>query len=66
MDAATHEVKDHSLAAFEQQWTQTRALLGGRVAVYHVHSATLDSGVLDCWSPRRARHWPKRRPPGHG
>ena len=47
LDAPTHEVKDHSLAAFEEQWAQTSALLRGRVAVYHVHSATLDSGVLD-------------------
>ena len=31
-----------------------RALLGGRVAVYHVHSATLDSGVLDDAAVHRA------------
>ena len=47
MDADTHEVKDHSAAAFRAQWAETSALLGGRVAVYHVHSATLDTGVLD-------------------
>ena len=47
MDAPTHEVKDHSLAAFRQQWDETRALLGDRLSVYHVHSATLDTGVLD-------------------
>jgi aryl-alcohol dehydrogenase-like predicted oxidoreductase len=54
MDAPSHEVKDHSLAAFEEQWAQTRALLGDRVAVYHVHSATLDSGVLDDAAVHRA------------
>jgi aryl-alcohol dehydrogenase-like predicted oxidoreductase len=47
LDAAVHEVKDHSLAAFEQQRDETLALLGDRLDVYHVHSATLDTGVLD-------------------
>ena len=28
MDAATHEVKDHSLAAFEEQWAQTPRAAG--------------------------------------
>jgi len=42
-----HEVKDHSLAAFRDQWARTTALLGNRVGVYHVHSATPDTGVLD-------------------
>jgi aryl-alcohol dehydrogenase-like predicted oxidoreductase len=46
-DAAVHEVKDHSLAAFEQQRDETLALLGDRLDVYHVHSATLETGVLD-------------------
>ena len=47
LDVATHEIKDHSAAAFAEQSAQTLALLGPRLAVYHVHSATLDSGVLD-------------------
>jgi aryl-alcohol dehydrogenase-like predicted oxidoreductase len=42
-----HEVKDHSPEAFVDQYGQTRALLGGRLAVYQVHSATPDTGVLD-------------------
>jgi aryl-alcohol dehydrogenase-like predicted oxidoreductase len=46
-DAETHEVKDHSLAALRQQLGETRALLGDRLDVYHVHSATLETGVLD-------------------
>ena len=46
-DAATHEVKDHSLEAFLQQRDETLGLLGGRLSVYHVHSATLDTGVLE-------------------
>jgi len=47
LDADVHEVKDHSLAAFTSQLAETRALLGSRVDVYHVHSATPDTGVLD-------------------
>jgi aryl-alcohol dehydrogenase-like predicted oxidoreductase len=47
LDASVHEVKDHSLAAFHEQLAETAALLGPRLGVYHVHSATLDTGVLD-------------------
>lgn len=46
-DAEVHEIKDHSPAAFTEQLAQTRALLGDRLDVYHVHSATLETGVLD-------------------
>ncbi|MFZ5440162.1 MAG: aldo/keto reductase [Myxococcota bacterium] len=44
--AAVHEVKDHSLAQLERQWPESRALLGGWLSLYQVHSATLESGVL--------------------
>ncbi len=54
LDAPTHEVKDHSLAAFRSQWEETAALLGGRLTVYHVHSATLDTGVLEDAAVHRA------------
>lgn len=45
--ARVHEVKDHSLAALRRQIGETRALLGSRVNLYQVHSATLESGILD-------------------
>jgi aryl-alcohol dehydrogenase-like predicted oxidoreductase len=47
MDADTHEVKDHSLAALTRQAAESRALLGDHLDLYQVHSATLDSGVLE-------------------
>ncbi len=46
LDAAQQEVKDHSLATFERQVAETRRYLGGRLALYQVHSLTEDSGVL--------------------
>lgn len=42
-----HEVKDHSVTTFHAQLAETAALLGPRLAVYHVHSATLETGVLE-------------------
>ena len=46
LDAAQHEVKEHSLAAFTAQLAETRALLGDRLALYQVHSLTPDSPLL--------------------
>src|ERR1700744_6625207 len=47
MDADTHEVPAHSLTPFAAQLAESRALLGDRIALYQVHSATLDSGMFD-------------------
>ena len=46
-DAEVHEVKEHSIETFERQALETRPLLGDWLAVYHIHSATLDSGALE-------------------
>ncbi|MGP3999705.1 aldo/keto reductase [Streptomyces sp. 8N706] len=46
-DAEVHEVKDHSVAAFDRQYAETRALLGARLDLYQVHSVTPDSPALD-------------------
>ena len=43
--ADVHEVKEHSLAAFAEQWALTRATLP-RVHLYQVHSLTLDSPLF--------------------
>jgi aryl-alcohol dehydrogenase-like predicted oxidoreductase len=45
--AEHHEVKDHSRAVFGRQLGESRALLGAHLQLYQIHSATLDSGVLD-------------------
>jgi aryl-alcohol dehydrogenase-like predicted oxidoreductase len=44
--AETHEVKDHSVAAYERQVAETRRLLGDRLDLYQVHSVTPDSPAL--------------------
>jgi aryl-alcohol dehydrogenase-like predicted oxidoreductase len=46
-DVAVHEVKEHSLARFRTQLAQTRALLGGHLSLYQVHSLTVDSPLFD-------------------
>ncbi len=52
--AAVPEVKDHSVAALERQWPETHALLGRWLRLYQIHSATLESGVLDSLPVLRA------------
>lgn len=47
LDADVHEVKEHSLARFEEQWEQTRTVLGDVVSLYQVHSLTPDSPLFD-------------------
>ena len=47
VDAEVHEVKDLSLATLQRQLAESRALLGEHVRLYQIHSATLESGVLD-------------------
>ncbi len=47
LHAEKHEVKDHSLAALREQLAQSVERLGPHLALYQVHSATPESGVLD-------------------
>ena len=47
VDAERHEVKDLSATTFRRQLDETRSLLGAHLSLYQIHSATLDSGVLD-------------------
>lgn len=46
VEAEKHEVKEHSLPVLQRQIGESRALLGDFLDLYQIHSATLDSGVL--------------------
>jgi aryl-alcohol dehydrogenase-like predicted oxidoreductase len=46
-DVPVHEIKDHSVTALRRQLAESCALLGDYLSLYQVHSATLESGVLD-------------------
>ncbi|HUK21210.1 MAG TPA: aldo/keto reductase [Gemmatimonadales bacterium] len=45
--ADRHEVKDHSVANLRNQLAESKAKLGSHLKLYQIHSATLESGVLD-------------------
>jgi aryl-alcohol dehydrogenase-like predicted oxidoreductase len=47
VDADPAEVKDLSAATLRRQIAESRALLGPHLSLYQIHSATLDSGVLE-------------------
>jgi aryl-alcohol dehydrogenase-like predicted oxidoreductase len=45
--AQHHEIKDHSIENLRRQAAESRRLLGDQLDLYQIHSATLESGVLD-------------------
>jgi aryl-alcohol dehydrogenase-like predicted oxidoreductase len=45
--AEVNEIKDHSASNLRRQVAESRALLGDRLRLYQIHSATLESGVLE-------------------
>ena len=47
IDADVHEVKDLTVDTLRRQEAETRSHLGGVLGLYQIHSATLDSGVLE-------------------
>ena len=47
IDVDVHEVKDLSIATLRRQEAETRSNLDGALGLYQIHSATLDSGVLE-------------------
>jgi aryl-alcohol dehydrogenase-like predicted oxidoreductase len=46
VQAEHHEIKNHSLALLQKQVQESRGHLGQYLALYQIHSATLESGVL--------------------
>lgn len=46
VNAATHEVKEHSLGMLQRQWRESKEILADYINIYQIHSATLDTGVL--------------------
>ena len=72
IDADVHEVKDLSLATLERQIAESRRTLGRHLALYQIHSATVESGVLEdrhvlealvAAARERTRHRPHRQRP---
>ncbi|MCH8032470.1 MAG: aldo/keto reductase [Bacteroidetes bacterium] len=47
VETEKHEIKEHSIEVLDRQWKESNALLGERLNIYHIHSATIESGVLD-------------------
>lgn len=47
IDADVHEVKIHTRENLDRQHVESMALLGGYLRLYQIHSATLESGVLE-------------------
>jgi aryl-alcohol dehydrogenase-like predicted oxidoreductase len=47
VDANVHEAKEHSFSVLKRQWAESSATLGTHLDLYQIHSATLDSGVLE-------------------
>lgn len=45
-NAKVHEVKEHSLEKLKEQWEVSKAFLP-HVKIYQIHSATLETGVLN-------------------
>jgi aryl-alcohol dehydrogenase-like predicted oxidoreductase len=47
IDVAAHEVKDLTAATLRRQLAETREHLGDWLQLYQIHSATIESGVLE-------------------
>jgi len=46
VEAEKHEVKEHSIAVLNRQVKESQAILDQNLNIYHIHSASMESGVL--------------------
>ena len=46
-DGVAHEVKRHELDVLQRQHAESQETLGDHLGLYQIHSATIESGVLD-------------------
>jgi aryl-alcohol dehydrogenase-like predicted oxidoreductase len=47
INVENHEIKEHSLSMLQQQWEESQQALERIPHLYQVHSATLESGILE-------------------
>ena len=47
VQVATHEVKEQSPELLRRQWAECQGHVGAWLQLYQIHSATLESGVLE-------------------
>lgn len=47
VEAEKHEIKEHTLPVLQRQTQESLGYLGRHLKLYQIHSATLDSGVLE-------------------
>lgn len=45
--ANVHEIKEHTLPMLKGQWRESVSLLNGYIDLYQIHSATMESGILE-------------------
>jgi aryl-alcohol dehydrogenase-like predicted oxidoreductase len=47
VEAEVHELKEHTFSMLKKQWGESVSLLNGYIDLYQIHSATMESGVLE-------------------
>jgi aryl-alcohol dehydrogenase-like predicted oxidoreductase len=47
IDAQAHEIKEHSRTVLQRQWRESQSNLGIYLDLYQIHSATIESRVLE-------------------